>query len=68
MPRSYAHTSQVQYKRRDYEYKLLRENLQRCKLILSKMVSKNSTDENYMRYLNIKIVNIKKQLYQEKDE
>ena len=28
MPRSYAHTSQAQYKRRHYEYKLLRENLQ----------------------------------------
>ena len=67
MPRSYAHTSQAQYKRRRYEYKLLRENLQNYKLTLSKMVSKKKKDENYMRFLNIKIMNIEKQLYQEKN-
>ena len=65
MPRSYAHSTDPQYKRRQHEYKLLRENMQNYKRQLSKMTSKKEPDENYMVFLNTKIRRIERQLYQE---
>lgn len=63
MPRSSAHTSERKHKRKSYEYKLLRQNLQEYKIAVSKMRSKPNYDENYMRFLNMKIQRIESALY-----
>jgi hypothetical protein len=63
MPRSYAHTFESKYKRKKYEFRLMRERLNNYKLLLSQMISKGNKDENYMRFLNLKIERIENLLY-----
>jgi hypothetical protein len=63
MTRSYAHSFERKHKRKSYEYKLLRQNLQKYKMAVAKMRSKSNYDENYMRFLNMKIQRIESALY-----